>query len=178
MLLVALKGMPGSGKSTLGRAISQRLGWPVIDKDDAKDLIDGHSDDSGTLSYAVMFNIARRQLQQGLNVICDSPLTYVGLYEQARQVARESGAKLVVLECICTDEGEWRRRVEARGETGLPAHHMNSWEMLQAYRESVEGKTDYPVAEERLVLDTSRPLEELGEEAVGWLRAIIASTES
>ena len=42
MLLVALKGMPGSGKSTLGRALSKQLGGPVIDKDDVKDLIDGH----------------------------------------------------------------------------------------------------------------------------------------
>lgn len=169
MLLVALKGMPGSGKSTLGRAISKRLGWPIIDKDDVKDLIDGHSNDSGTLSYTVMFNITRRQLQQGLSVICDSPLTYVGLYEQARQAARKAGAKLVVLECVCTDEGEWRRRVEARGELGLPAHHMSNWEKLQAYREAVEGKTDYAIAEERLVMDTCRPFEELMEEAVGWL---------
>lgn len=170
MLLVALRGMPGSGKSTLGRAISRRLGWPVIDKDDAKDLIDGHCDDSATLSYSLMFNVARRQLEQGLNVICDSPLTYASLYEQARRVAREAGATLVVLECVCSDEVEWRRRVDARREVGLPAHHMRNWEKLQEYRQAVEGKVDYPVAEERLVVDTTRPLEELVEEVVEWLQ--------
>ena len=169
MLLVALKGMPGSGKSALGRGISKRLGWPIIDKDDVKDLIDGQCDDPGTLAYEVMFNIVRRQLQQGLNVICDSPLTYAGLYAQAQRVASEAGAKLVVLECVCSDEGEWRRRVEARGALGLPAHHMSSWEKLREYRRMVEGKVDYPVADERLVLDTCRPLEEVVEEAVGWL---------
>lgn len=172
MLLVALKGMPGSGKSTLGRGISQRLGWPIIDKDDVKDLIDGRCDDSPTLAYSVMFNIARRQLQQGLNVICDSPLTYAGLYAQARQVASEAGAKLVVLQCMCSDEREWQRRVDARGELGLPSHHMSSWDKLQAYRGMVEGKADYPVADERLVLDTCRAVEELVEEAVGWLREL------
>jgi predicted kinase len=169
MLLVALKGMPGSGKSTLGRAVSKRLGWPIIDKDDVKDLIDGHCDDSGTLSYAVMFNIARRQLQQGLNVICDSPLTYLSLYEQAHRTASEAGARLVVLECVCSDEGEWRRRVDARGELGLPGHHMSDWEKLQEYRRMVEGKVDYPVSDERLVLDTCRPVGVLVEEAVEWL---------
>jgi predicted kinase len=177
VLLVALKGMPGSGKSTLGREISKRLGWPIIDKDDVKDLIDGRCDDSGTLAYSVMFNIARRQLQQGLNVICDSPLTYADLYAQARRVASEAGAKLVVLECVCSDEEEWQRRIDARGELDLPAHHMSSWEKLQAYRQFVEEKVDYPVADERLLLDTCRPVGELLEEAVGWLRAIIALSE-
>jgi predicted kinase len=169
--------MPGSGKSTLGREISKRLGWPIIDKDDVKDFIDGHCDDSATLAYSVMFNIARRQLQQGLNVICDSPLTYADLYGQAQRVANEAGAKLVVLECVCSDEGEWRRRIDARRELGLPAHHMSSWEKLQAYRQMVEGKVDYPVADERLVLDTCRPVGELVEEAVGWLRTLVASGE-
>jgi predicted kinase len=161
--------MPGSGKSTLGRGISKRLGWPIIDKDDVKDLIDGHCDDSGTLAYSVMFNIARRQLQQGLNVICDSPLTYADLYAQARRLASEAGARLVVLECVCSDEGEWQRRVDARGELGLAAHHMSSWEKLQAYRQIVEGKVDYPVEDEQLVLDTCKAAGEVVEQAVGWL---------
>ena len=172
MLLVALRGMPGSGKSTLGRGISKRLGWPLIDKDDVKDLIDGRCDDSATLAYDVMFNIARRQLQQGLNVICDSPLTYADLYTQAQEAASEAGAKLVVLECFCSDEAEWQRRVDARGELGLAAHHMSSWEKLLAYRAMVAGKVDYPVVDERLVLDTCRGVGELVEEAVGWLGSL------
>ncbi|HEX8218776.1 MAG TPA: ATP-binding protein [Chloroflexia bacterium] len=172
MLLVALRGMPGSGKSTLGRGISKRLGWPLIDKDDVKDLIDGRCDDSATLAYDVMFNIARRQLQQGLNVICDSPLTYADLYTQAQEAASEAGAKLVVLECFCSDEAEWQRRVDARGELGLAAHHMSSWEKLLAYRRTVEGKVGYPVVDEHLVLDTCRAVGELVEEAVSWLRAL------
>ncbi len=36
MLLIALKGFAGSGKSTLGRALGERLGYPVVDKDDVK----------------------------------------------------------------------------------------------------------------------------------------------
>jgi shikimate kinase len=29
--LLALKGPAGTGKSTLGRALGRRLGWPVVD---------------------------------------------------------------------------------------------------------------------------------------------------
>jgi hypothetical protein len=75
MWFIAMKGFAGSGKSTLSRALSKQLGWPVIDKDDVKDLLDGPAQAAGPLAYEIMFNIARRQLLQGLNVICDSPLT-------------------------------------------------------------------------------------------------------
>ncbi len=47
--LVAFKGEAGSGKSTLSRALSRRLRWPVIDKDDIRDLLD---DSTPGLSYA------------------------------------------------------------------------------------------------------------------------------
>src|SRR5689334_15057955 len=60
--LLALAGEAGSGKSTLSRALGRRLRWPVIDKDDVKDLLYGRAPDSGPLAYEVMFNVARRQL--------------------------------------------------------------------------------------------------------------------
>jgi shikimate kinase len=42
MWLIAMKGFAGSGKSTLGRALSREFGWPLVDKDDVKDLLDSH----------------------------------------------------------------------------------------------------------------------------------------
>src|SRR5258708_7538181 len=37
MWLIALKGLAGTGKSTLGRALSKQLGWPLLDKAHVKD---------------------------------------------------------------------------------------------------------------------------------------------
>ena len=37
MLLVLLKGHPGCGKSTLGRAVARHLRCPLVDKDDPRD---------------------------------------------------------------------------------------------------------------------------------------------
>jgi predicted kinase len=101
---IALKGLAGSGKSTLGRALGQRLGWPIIDKDDIKDLLDGHTPEAGMLAYATMLRIARRQLLLGLDVIADSPLTFSALYAEARRIAAETHASLVIIECFCSDE--------------------------------------------------------------------------
>jgi predicted kinase len=70
--LVALNGPAGTDKSTLGRALARCLGWLLLDKDDVKDVLDGHATEAGGLSYDVTFNIARRQLLQGLSVVCDT----------------------------------------------------------------------------------------------------------
>ena len=79
MFAIALRGLPGSGKSTLAREISRRLRLPLIDKDDIKDTLDGHVEDAGWYAYEVWLRLIERQLRQGLSVVCDSPLTYVGL---------------------------------------------------------------------------------------------------
>jgi predicted kinase len=167
--LVALKGMPGSGKSTLGRALGRRLGWPLVDKDDAMDLLAGRAPDAGRLAYDVTFNIARRQLRQGLGVICDSPLTFASLYAQAGRIAAETGAALAVVECRCADDAAVRRRIEARQALGLPAHHQTTWAGFLAYRARVLDATRYPIADPHLVVDTTRPLEECVDETIAWL---------
>ena len=33
-MIIVLMGVAGSGKSTIGRLLSQRLGWPFLDGDD------------------------------------------------------------------------------------------------------------------------------------------------
>ncbi len=123
-----MKGLAGTGKSTLGRALSRELGWPLIDKDDVKDLLDGHAPAAGPLAYRIMFNIARRQLLQGLSVICDSPLTGSISYERVEGIVAETHACLAVLECFCSDESLWRQRITGRKALQLPAHHQTNWE--------------------------------------------------
>ncbi|HZO72053.1 MAG TPA: ATP-binding protein [Ktedonobacteraceae bacterium] len=125
--LIAMKGFAGCGKSTLARALSSELGWPLIDKDDVKDILDGHAQAAGPLAYAIMFNIARRQLLQGLSVICDSPLTGIVSYERAKCTAAETHASLVIVECICSDESLWQQRIDGRKTLQLPAHHQTDW---------------------------------------------------
>lgn len=82
--MIAFKGPAGSGKSRASRALGQHLRWPVIDKDDSLDYLEDHQ---GGAAYDIMFRVAERQLQQGLNVMCDSPLGYGPSYAHARQIA-------------------------------------------------------------------------------------------
>jgi predicted kinase len=167
--LIALKGAPGSGKSTLGRALSRQLGWPLIDKDDVKDLLDGHTSEAGGLAYEIMFNVVRRQLLQGLSVICDSPLAYRRAYEHATEIANETSASLAIIECCCPDENIWRERINARTALHLPAHHTTDWDAVQSYRRRTADEARYPIMHPHLVVNTLRPIPELCAQAVAWL---------
>ncbi len=177
MLLIALKGFAGAGKSTLGRALGERLGYPVVDKDDVKDVLDGQSPEAGGLAYDVMWNVARRQLLQGSGVICDSPLTFPPLYEAARRLAAGTGATLAVIECRCSDEREWRRRIDGRGELGMPAHHQTDWESFRVYRDRILAEASYPISDPHLVLDTKNPAPRLVIEALEWLNREVGLEE-
>lgn len=159
--LIAMKGHPGSGKSAVARALGRQLGIPVIDKDDIKDVLDNICQDSGGLAYTTMFNIARRQLLQNLSVICDSPLSEPAGYTAACCIAHDTTANLVVIECFCSSEEEWRRRIEQRSALRLPDHHVTSWPDLEAHLRRRHKVSNYAISEPHLVVDTVTSLNEV-----------------
>ena len=72
---IVVSGIPGSGKSTVGRALADHLGWPFLDKDDFLDaLFEQNScssrEDRKSLSRKAdaLFESAARELEQA--VLC------------------------------------------------------------------------------------------------------------
>ena len=170
MWLIVMKGFAGSGKSTLARALGKELGWPVVDKDDVKDLLEGHTQAAGPLAYAIMFNMARSLLLQGLHVICDSPLTGSISYERAKEIATQTHACLAVVECSCSDESVWRQRITTRKTLQLPTHHQTDWDAYQVLlRQSQFQEHLYPITHPHLVVDTIQPLQECLTAILTWL---------
>jgi predicted kinase len=176
MWLIALKGLAGSGKSTLGRSLSEQLGWPIIDKDDVKDILDGYTPQAGGLAYDIMFNIARRQLFQGLNVICDSPLVSKMSYQRARNIAAEASASLMIVECRCFDERMWSQRIDGRKDLGLPEHHQADWDAFKRLLPDMLAEGNYPITNPHLVVDTARPFQECLFEAINWIKQFLNSS--
>ncbi|GAX76530.1 hypothetical protein CEUSTIGMA_g3976.t1 [Chlamydomonas eustigma] len=149
LLLVLMKGHPGCGKSTLARALAKALKFPLVDKDDARDAMqclisdctyqETHPDVIGQtlneISYEIMFATAATQLSVGLSVIVDCPLAYARLYHRAAAIAEQYGARVTVIECICSDEALWRVRLETRSalDSGSSkVHKPKSWAQIQA----------------------------------------------
>lgn len=172
MLLLAMKGLSGSGKSTLSRALSREFRWPLIDKDDLRDLLDSRIEAVGSLAYDLMFNVARRQLLQGLNVICDSPLSGKIAYEHAQAIALETHADLGIIDCYCSNEATWKQRIDSRKSLHLPAHHQTDWESFQAFLNQARLQQDFLITHPRLIIDTARPLSECMAEILTWLKRL------
>lgn len=175
-LLLALRGAPGTGKSTLGRAVSQTLHWPLIDKDDIRDALPARLPEAGGLAYDVMFSVARRQLLAGMNVICDSPFSYRASYFTAQRIVAETGARLAALECSCSDERIWRQRIEARSALKLPAHRTTSWADVEAFYERVAADPGFAIPGPRFQVDTAQPPEETLAQSLAWLQTLFAAS--
>ena len=157
--LLAMKGHPATGKSSLADALARTLRWPLIDKDDIKDhtrpLPAGNS-----LAYSILWQLAARQLSLGISVIVDSPLSYPIGYTTAMSLVQRYQARLLVVE-TSLDEVSWRGRLEAR-PADESTHKIRGWQTMQAQLEMYADCWRYPIhPDHHLVVDTAQPLEQL-----------------
>lgn len=100
LVLLLMKGHPGSGKSTVALEIARRCCWPLVDKDDARDPLELLADRRVALSeaavkalneasYDIMFRVTARQLLCGLSTVVDCPLARPQLYVLAKALAAQ-----------------------------------------------------------------------------------------
>ncbi|EER95889.1 hypothetical protein BDA96_02G039400 [Sorghum bicolor] len=190
VVVVAMKGHPGSGKSTAARAIAAALGWPLLDKDDVRDCtlpLEGLAAAGilNDLSYAVLWRMAERQVRLGLSVVIDSPLSRRAHLDALTRLA---GALVVVVECRPGDNEEWRRRLESRG-AAVPNgggsdgwHKPKTWAELERLLEGYQGCTDYEIGDvPRIVVDTTDPAvdaQAIAEKVVGFIRSLLSCSQS
>jgi predicted kinase len=164
-----MRGPPGSGKSAIARELGRRLGWAVIDKDDVRDLL---PDPVGGASYEAMLAIARRQLLLGMCAIADSPLGYGQSYHRALAIATETSALVGIVECVCSDEPEWRRRIEDRQSMDLASHHATSWERVHEFA-ARSASDPFEIGVPNLTVDTtSADLDATTGAILHWIRDI------
>ncbi|GKV35577.1 hypothetical protein SLEP1_g43825 [Rubroshorea leprosula] len=180
-VMIAMKGHPGTGKSTLANSLASALKIPLIDKDDIRDctlplhqsLPTASYSLLNDLSYHVIYQIASTQLRLGLSVVIDSPLSRPTHLHRLLQIASSAGAHLVIVECKPSDEAKWRERLERRGKSeGASWHKPATWQELEMLVQGYGGCTDYDVGDvPRMVVDTTAPVsvEELVSRVVNFI---------
>jgi len=156
MTLIVMRGYPGTGKSTIARAISAALHAPLIDRDilrqKAVDIF-GNLPHVGRFSYELMFALTEEQLSLGLSVVVDTPLTYRTTYEQAKELAQTFHVPMVVVHCQCSPEVQ-KRRLEGRVGK-VSEFQITSWEEWMQWKPRFEDFDD-----EGCIIDTSNPLDD------------------
>ncbi len=162
-----LKGPVGIGKSALSRGLGQRLGWPVVDKDDFSDVLMA-LENYGPLAYDSMFSVTESLLKQGFSVICDSPLRGEVGYLNAKRLAERTTAELRILDCVLSDEAVWKTRLETRQRR--PAHVIKTWADLTRYKQQTSDDFDYPIKVPTLTVAMAAPLEANLEHVLTWLQ--------
>jgi len=157
-LLVVFSGVPGTGKSRLAEHAARRLDAVLLSKDIVEAALwrarIGAEQHSGWAAYEVMTALAEHTLGMGHAVVLDSVAKTESIRNTWRELALRVQAKMVIVECVLTDEAIHRARMDGRLR-GIPGWPELTWEAVEAVRAGFA-----PWQDERLVLDAVRPLAE------------------
>ena len=115
--LIVFSGLPGSGKSSVARALAQRTGAVWLRIDSIEQAIRNSGGMPGSLDeagYRAAYAVAEDNLRLGYDVIGDSVNPWMLTRDAWRAVGIRAGARVVEVETVCSDQDEHRRRVESR----------------------------------------------------------------
>lgn len=131
-MLIILGGLPGSGKTTLARALAAKLDAVYLRVDSIEQAMRRAGIAAvGAAGYAVAQQLATDNLRLGHRVIADSVNPVAASRAGWRKAAETAGTACAEIEVTCSDAAEHRRRVETR-QADLEGHRMPSWADVQA----------------------------------------------
>ena len=160
-MIVIMAGLPGTGKSTLSRALAQRIGGTVLDKD----IIRAALFPPGRIEYSaaqddfcqsLMLQAAAYMLAQDPNVlIFFDGRTFSQRYQIQAVIAaaQELDTPFHIIECTCSEETA-RRRLEHDQSLGQHPAANRSFDLYLRLRTAF-----YPIPDPKLVVDTDRPID-------------------
>jgi predicted kinase len=150
-LLIVFGGLPGTGKTTLAKAVAKKCAAVYLRLDTIEMAIHSSNvlrDDVGPAGYVTAYWVAEENLRLGQPVVADAVNALQITRDSWAQVARNALVSLVEVEVVCSDAAEHRKRIESKPPDfdGLPPL---TWESI-CEREYEKWSTPH------LVIDTAR----------------------
>lgn len=149
-VLIAFGGLPGTGKTTVARAVAASLSAAYLRIDTIEQALRASgmlAGDVGPAGYLVGYAQAEANLRLGLMVVADSVNPLAVTRDAWRGAAVAARATLLEVELTCSDKAEHRRRVEER-DMDVPGLARPTWQ-------SVLDRKYEPWDRPRLLLDTA-----------------------
>ena len=161
LTLVVFSGLPGSGKSSVARELARTLELSLFELDhiEAPLLARSDGDALGWAGYEILSALAEDNLALGRGVVLDSVTWTNALREEWRMMAARHRARYRPIEVVVPDRELHRARVSRRAA-------KNDWPRIEAAFKLYEAWSS-----DRLVLDSSQPLETLLAAAVDYVRS-------
>jgi len=170
-MLVAMAGLPGTGKSTIGQVLASRLGLPVIPVDSIETAILQAGIDSdqptGLAAYLVAEALAEQLVVSGSGVVVDAVNAVVPAREQWVNLAARTGEELRFVEVVCSDPELHRSRIEGWRKS-MP-HIQLTWNAVEQSLDEYAEWTGASAEVARITLDSVEPLGVNIDRAVAFL---------
>jgi predicted kinase len=129
-MLIILGGLPGSGKTTIGKQLAKHLKAVYLRVDTVEQVlqqINQASGSPGPEGYMICYAIAAENLKLGQYVIADSVNSIQVTRDDWQQVAKEAEVKYIEIELVCSDTPTHKNRVTTR-KADLSGHRLPSWQ--------------------------------------------------
>ncbi|MBS1253157.1 MAG: Cytidylate kinase [Anaerolineales bacterium] len=152
-MLIAMAGLPATGKSTIAQALAEELPAVILNKDEVRAALFPpseieYSTQQDDFCLDIMLQVAEYMLRKDRDkiVILDGR-TFSRRYQidQVAEVARKLKVPLRIIECVCSDETARRRLAQ-------DADHVAENRDFDLYL-SIKARFE-PIEEPKLVVDT------------------------
>jgi len=133
-MMVVVRGLSGTGKSTVAAALAKETGFAVLSSDRVRKELAGMEPEAGAgmgygegiytpafteRTYAELLRRGGALLSSGRPIILDATFSKVAYIEKAAEAAEGAGAMFRLVECFCADRVA-RERLEKRRVPGAP----------------------------------------------------------